>query len=232
MPRRLLAVPAATLALLCACGSSPAASPTPAPPRPSATAPPTAPPGPEVQRVDVVASGVGVYQITTIPVALVRNVATRHAATSVQVRFAVLDSAGHPVGGADASIPFIAPGQTMAIAARVEQSGSGLRATATVLGAQWTAAGPVAPLTVDGTTYACGTCRPGPGYGTAAGTLHAAPGVTVSNIILTSVCYEGDAITGGASSVETVTALPRPVQEPAIVSAVPTRCELYAAPGS
>jgi hypothetical protein len=225
-------MPAATLAMLCACGSSPAASSTPAPPGATATAAPTAPPGPEVQRVDVVASGAGVYQITTIPVALVRNVATRHAATAVQVRFAVLDPAGKPVGGADATIPFIAPGQTMAIAARVEQSGSGLRATATVLGAQWTPAAAVAPLTVDGTTYACGTCRPGPGYGTAAGTLHAAPGVTVSTVTLTAVCYEGDAITGGATSVETVAALPRPVQEPAIVSAVPTRCDLYAAPGS
>jgi hypothetical protein len=227
-------MPAATLALLCACGSSPAASPTPAPPRPTATATaaPTAPPGPEVQRVDVVASGVGVYQITTIPVALVRNVATRHAATSVQVRFAVLDSAGHPVGGADASIPFIAPGQTMAIAARVEQSGGGLHATATVLGAQWTPAAAVAPLVVGATTYTCGTCRPGPGYGTAAGTLTAAPGVTVTSVTLTAVCYEGDAITGGDTSIETVTTLPRPVQEPVIVSAVPTRCDLYAAPGS
>jgi hypothetical protein len=225
-------MPAATLALLCACGSSPAASPTPAPPTATATAAPTAPPGPEVQRVDVVASGVGVYQITTIPVALVRNVATHHAATAVQVRFAVLDPAGHPVGGADASIPFIGPGQTMAIAARVEQSGSGLHATATVLGAQWTPAAAVAPLTVDGTTYTCGTCRPGPGYGTAAGTLHAAPGIAVSTVTLTAVCYDGDVITGGDTSIETVTTLPRPVQEPVIISAVPTRCDLYAAPGS
>lgn len=225
-------MPAATLALLCACGPSPAASPTPAPPRVTATAAPTSPPGPEVQRVDVVASGAGVYQITTIPVALVRNLATRHAATAVQVRFALLDAAGKPVGGADATLPFIAPGQTMAIAARVEQSGSGLRATATVLGAQWTAAAAVAPLTVDGTTYACGTCRPGPGYGTTAGTLRAAPGVTVSTVTLTAVCYDGGAITGGDTSIETVTTLPRPVQEPVIVSAVPTRCDLYAAPGS
>jgi hypothetical protein len=185
-----------------------------------------------VQQVQVVAAGVGVYQLTTIPVAVVRNLAGGHAATSVQVRFAVLDSAGRPVGGADATIPFIAPGQTMGIAARVEQSGSGLRATATVLGAQWTPAAAVAPLTVTGTTYTCGTCRPGPGYGTAAGTLTAAPGVTVSSITLTAVCYEGDAITGGDTSVETVTALPKPVQEPVIISAVPTRCDLYAAPGS
>jgi hypothetical protein len=225
-------MPAATLALLSACGSSPAASPTPVPPTATATAAPTAPSGPEVQRVDVVASGVGVYQITTIPVALVRNVAARHAATAVQVRFAVLDPAGKPVGGADATIPFIAPGQTMAIAARVEQSGSGLQATATVLGAQWTPAAAVAPLTVNGTTYACGTCRPGPGYGTAAGTLRAAPGVAVSSVTLTAVCYDGDTITGGVTSIETVTTLPRPVQEPVIISAVPTRCELYAAPGS
>ena len=234
MHRRLRMTLAAVLGLLCACGSSaspnPPASPSPTPA--PATAAPTPAPGPDTQQVDVVAAGVGVYQITTIPVAVVHNLATRHAATSVQVRFAVLNSAGKPIGGADANIPFIAPGQTTGIAARVEQSGSGLRATATVLGAQWIAASPTPPLTVDRTTYTCGTCRPGPGYGTAAGTLHAAVGVTVSQVTLTAVCYEGAAITGGLTSVETVTALPKPVQEPVIINAVPTRCDMYASPGS
>jgi hypothetical protein len=234
MHGRLRATLAVAVGLLCACGStaSPTPSATPSPTPPPATAAPTPPPGPETQRVDVVATGVGVYELTTIPVAVVHNLATRSAATSVQVRFAVLNSAGKPIGGADANIPFIAPGQTTGIAARIEQSGSGLRATATVLGAQWIAANPTPPLTVDGTGYTCGTCRPGPGYGTAAGTLHAAVGVTVSSVTLTAVCYAGDAITGGDTSPETVTALPKPVQEPVIISAVPTRCDMYASPGS
>jgi hypothetical protein len=225
---------AAVAALLVACGSPAATpSPTPAPTPAPTTQAPTPPPGPDVQRLDVVSTGIGVYELTTIPVALLRNAATRTAATAVKVRFAVLDSAGHPIGGADATIPIIVPGQTMAIAARIEQSGSGLRATASVLGAQWTPASPTPPLRVTGTAYTCGTCRPGPGYGTAAGTLSAAPGVTVSTLTLTGVCYDaGHAIVGGDTSVESVTSLPRPIQEPVIVSAVPASCELYASQGS
>lgn len=234
MARPLHAAVLALLGVLCACGSggTATASPTPtATPAPTATPSPTPTPGPDTERVDVVATGIGVYELTTIPVALVHNAATRHAATQVTVRFAVLNSAGKPIGGADAVIPTVAPGQTMGIAARIEQSGSGLRATASVIGAQWMDAGPVAPLTVGGVTYQCGTCRPGAGYGTAVGTMRAAPGITVSDVTLTAVCYVGAAITGGVTSTDTVTTLPKQVQVPVIISNVPDRCEIYASPG-
>jgi hypothetical protein len=233
--RRLPALLLVVLALAAAaCGSTPSPTPRPSPtpvPTPTPTPRPTIPPGPEVQQVQVVAAGVGVYQITTIPVAVVRNLAGGHAATSVQVRFAVFNTANQPVGGTDVNIPYIAPGQTMAIAGRIEQSGN-LHASASVIGAQWTAASPGDPLSVGGVTYTCGTCRPGPGYGTAAGTLSAAVGVSVSSLTLTGVCYAGNRIVGGDTSAETVTTLPKPIQEPVIISEVPDRCEIYASPGS
>jgi hypothetical protein len=234
MPRPLAAALVAVLGLLSACGSGGTAStsPTPVPtPTPTAVPSPTPTPGPDTERVDVVATGIGVYELTTIPVALVHNAAARHAATQVTVRFAVFNRAGAPIGGADAVIPNVAPGQTMGIAARIEQSGSGLRASASVIGAQWMDAGPVAPLTVAGVTYQCGTCRPGPGYGTAVGTMRAAAGIAVTDVTLTAVCYAGTAITGGVTSTDTVTTLPKQVQVPVIISSVPDRCEIYASPG-
>jgi hypothetical protein len=232
MPRPLSAVVVTVLAVLCACGSNPASTPSPTPPPTPTPAPtPTLTPGPDTERVDVTATGIGVYELTTIPVAVVHNVAGHHAATQVTVRFAVFSSAGRPIGGADAVIPVVAPGQTMGIAARIEQSGSGLRATASVIGAQWIDATPIAPLTVTRGTYTCGTCRPGPGYGTATGTLTAAAGITVSDVTLTAVCYVGGAITGGDTSTDTVTTLPKQVSVPVIISNVPDRCDLYASPG-
>ena len=178
----------------------------------------------------MVASGVGVYLLTVIPVAVLHNAARAHAATTVQVRFTVLDAAGHPRETADAVVPIIAPGQTMAIAGRVEDRGD-LRATAAVLGAQWQSANPVSPLSVQAVTYRCGGCAAGPGYGTASGTLTAAPGVSVSSVVLTGVCYDArGGIVGGDTSQVSVTRLPSPVEEPVIVSAAPARCELYASP--
>lgn len=234
MHRDPRAVVIALAALLCGCGSSgPAATSTPATtPVPTPTATPT--PGPDTLGVDVLASGVGVYLLTTIPVAVVHNVATAHAATTVQVRFAVFDSAGRPVGGADALIPYLAPGQTMGIGAQIHLSGSGLRASASILGAQWTPAGPTPPVTFGPSSYAagpCGSCPSGPGYGTASATLSAAPGATVSNVTVTVVCYRGAAIIGGGSDVKAVIALPQPLQEAVVVTTAPDRCVMYASPG-
>jgi len=227
-----VAVLVAVLAVVCACGSTPAPAPSPTPPpAPTAAPTPTPTPGPDTEHVDVTATGVGVYELTTIPVAVVHNAAARHAATQVTVRFAVFSSAGKPIGGADAVIPLVAPGQTMGIAARIEQSGSGLRATAAVIGEQWVDATPIPPLTVAAGAYTCGTCRPGPGYGTATGTLTAAAGITVTGVTLTAVCYTGGAITGGDTSTDTVTSLPKQVSVPVIISSVPDRCVIYASPG-
>jgi hypothetical protein len=234
MTRALRGVLAAAAVVLGACGSSPSSpsgSPTAAVPATATPSPTSA--APDTERVDVVASGIGVYLITVIPVAVLHNAATSHAATMVQVRFTVLDSAGHPREATTRTLPFIAPGQTMAIAARVEDSGN-LRATATVIGAQWESASPTPPLTVQGARYACGSCGPGAGYGTASGTLTAAPGVSVSSVSLTAVCTDarGGIVGASDSTPVAVTTLPRPVQAAVIVIAPPARCDLYATPTS
>lgn len=231
----LRTVVAAALLLLCGCGSSPSPTPTPVPATPTPAPTPTATPGPDTEQISVLQAGVGVYLLTTIPVAVVHNDAHAHAATNVDVRFAVFNPAGKPVGGTDADIPYLAPGQTMGIGGRLDQSGSGLRATAMVIGEQWAVAtSSTPPLTISGTSYAagnCGSCSSGAGYGTATGTLSAAPGTTVGTVTITAVCYRGGAITGGGSDIKAVMALPRQVQEPVINSTPPTRCDLYASPG-
>jgi hypothetical protein len=233
MTTALRSMLAAAVIALTACGSSPSIpspAPTTAAPAASTPAPTTA--APDTDRVDVVASGIGVYLLTVIPVAVLHNAARSHAATTVQVRFTVLDTAGHPREATVVDVPLIAPGQTMAIAGRVEDRGT-LRATAAVVGAQWESAGPTPPLTVQGSRYACGSCGTGPGYGTASGTLTAAPGLSVSSVLLTAVCVDArGGIVGGDTSQLSVTALPRQVQEPVIVSVPPARCDLYASPAS
>jgi hypothetical protein len=61
--------------------------------------------------------------------------------------------------------------------------------------------------------------------------MTAAPGIVVTDVTLTAVCYVGAAITGGVTSTDTVSTLPKQVQVPVIVSNVPDRCEIYASPG-
>jgi hypothetical protein len=84
---------------------------------------------------------------------------------------------------------------------------------------------------VNGTTYSCGNCGRGPGYGTAAGTLQAAPGVVVSTLTVTGICYAGGALDGGFTDVDKFTTPPHTAQEVVIVNEPPTRCDLYASPG-
>src|ERR1035437_5846950 len=82
MRRILLSLP---LLLVAGCGSPPPAT-TPAPPssHPSASASPSAQASaaPDVDRIDVVSSGVGSYQLVAVPVAVLHNAAGRTAATA------------------------------------------------------------------------------------------------------------------------------------------------------
>src|SRR5579864_7863416 len=73
---RLLACACLAAVLLGGCGSTPSPTSTPPPtPRPTPTATPTLPP--DVDHVDVTNQGVGTYQLITVPVAILRNDATR-----------------------------------------------------------------------------------------------------------------------------------------------------------
>ena len=145
LPARRAAA-AALAAALAGCGSassSSVATPRPSPPTPTRTAPATPRPGPDTLVVAVVDRGLGAYLETTVPVAVLRNAATGHAAQGVAVHFAITTPAGRPAASADAHVGVILPGQTLAVAARVALEGAGDRVTVTVTSvAAWLSAEP------------------------------------------------------------------------------------------
>ncbi len=71
------------------CGSG-AVTPSPTPARPSATPSPTPTPAPDVQRIDVVTTGVGTWQLVAVPVAVIHNAATRTGVSGVIVHFTLM----------------------------------------------------------------------------------------------------------------------------------------------
>ncbi len=91
MPRARLS--AVAVLVLVGCGSTPAA-PTPTPSaRPTVSVPPTASPGPDVQRIDVLSTGVGSWQLVAVPVAVIHNAATRTGVSGVVVHFTLMKGA-------------------------------------------------------------------------------------------------------------------------------------------
>jgi len=212
--------------ILAGCGTSSAR----ATPTPSATATATPTPAPDNLQVTVVSHGLGTYEQTTIPVAVVRNLATAHAAVGVHVHFTVISPAGAALATTDGDIPVIAAGETTAIAGRAELSGAGDHLKEEVTVTSWRPAEPSAGvITASDVAYRCETsyCL---GYGRVVGTLSA---TAATSVTVTAVCYDAaNAVIGGDTSTEATTPQrTTAVEEPVIVSVRPARCELYATPG-
>jgi hypothetical protein len=97
------------------CGSSPPVGPPPTPtPRPSAKPTPTLPP--DVEHVDVLSTGVGSYQLITVPVAVVHNAATRTGVSGLIVHF-IPSLRGRPLTPLDSVAVTLYPGETMPVTA-------------------------------------------------------------------------------------------------------------------
>ena len=228
---RWLLLPA--LAVLAGCGtpgsSSSSATPSPTPVTTAATLSPTPTSVPDTLVVSVVASGLGAYEETTVPVAVLHNGAAAHAAQGVTVHFAVSTAAGRPALAVDAHVGMILPGQTLAAAARLDLRGTGDTVAVTVTAvASWPQAGPGAdprvPATVHCRTASCA------GYGDVVGTLP--PPLRGMPVIGVAVCRTAaGTIIGG----NTVPFNPAPadgsVDVAVILSSAPASCELYATAG-
>jgi hypothetical protein len=100
--------------LVAACGTTPT-PPTPtARPTPTATPSPTPSLAPDVQRVDVTATGVGTWQLVAVPVAILHNVAARTGVSGLVVHF-TLTKSGKPLTSLDSPVVTLYPGETLVV---------------------------------------------------------------------------------------------------------------------
>jgi len=144
-----------------ACGSSPA--PTGSPPRAtptvrmSATAAPATPSAalaPEVQRIDILATGIGTFQLVAVPVAVIHNSATRSVASGVLVHLTPT-RAGRSLTPLLTPALTLYPGQTLVVAANCTDSCVGAdAASASATAAAWTPQ-PGAPLIATAGAFTC-----------------------------------------------------------------------------
>lgn len=219
-------------ALCCGIAACGATAPTP---YPTARPTSTATPGPDVQRLDLVVGGMGTYQLTAIPVAVVRNVSTAHTATDITVHFAITAADGTVVQTVDTPVAALGPHKTMAFVGRADMDGTGDHADVSIAVGSWTKDPPPIQLTGSAVTYACGNCSDSAGYGTVTGTLTAETDVAAGTpVYIGSVCYDASgAIVGGGSSQAVWPSAGKTLNHPTgvIVNAPPTSCELYGAPG-
>jgi hypothetical protein len=116
--RRLIGCMLAAVAVgLGACGSPAVPTPLPTPPPTATPTPtPTPTPAPDVQRVDVVSKGIGVYQAVVVPVAVLHNAASRTGVSGLIVHF-VLTRGGRALTPLDSPAVTLYPGETLAVTA-------------------------------------------------------------------------------------------------------------------
>ena len=170
-------------------GHSPAASQA----TPSASPTPS---GPDVHTVQLVAVGLGAYEETTVPVAIVKNLSSRSAATNVVVHFRVLNRANAPVDGNDAILPELLPGATAVVAARIQFAGTGFHGDATLTPGGFSPPS-AATITASPATFSCGACG-GSGYGDVHATLTSSSPHPRSPVSVGAACMNAaGAIVGG-----------------------------------
>lgn len=230
--KRWATVLAATAGLT-ACGS-------PSTPAPSHTAtpaptPPATPAPPDTESVTVVTTGVGTWQLVTIPVAVLHDDATRHGAEEVVVHFTTHASGGQALGSLDSEAVNLAPGQTLAVAADCTDGCNGAAGTAaTVSVGMWTAAiGP--SFSAAGVAYRCGTgaCGGGHGEGDVTGSLAAASVRQGAAVVTFAACFgpRGAIIGGGVDETEWPGGASAAFDVPVIVNRQPASCQLGASTG-
>lgn len=226
----LLSLP---LLLLAGCGGPPPPTTT-APPssHPSASASPSAQASaaPDVDRIDVVSSGVGSYQLVAVPVAVLHNAAVRTAATAVIVHF-IPTRGGQPLTPLASSAVIVYPGQSLVVTANcTDTCNNADGATVSVAVGAWTAI-PGGPITTSGPVYACGGGCGGHGYGDVTATVQGTNLAQGMRVDLFAGCMDGSGrIVGGG---ERQLTWPQPggslsLDVPVILSAQPSSCQVAA----
>jgi hypothetical protein len=98
--------------ILGGCGSTPPQEGPTRTPAPTPTPTPSLPP--DVERVDVLSSGVGTYQLITVPAAVIRSAATRTGISGLVVHF-VPTSRGRPLTPLDSPALTLYPGESLPV---------------------------------------------------------------------------------------------------------------------
>ena len=225
---------AVAVVLVAGCGSStPNPTPTRAPHTPAPT--PTPPPAPENQSVSVVTTGVGSWQLIAIPVAVLKNNATRHGAATVVVHFTTHGPGGGTLGSLDSEAVNLAPGETLPVAADCTDGCNGAtRTDVTVNVGSWTtSSGPSFTTTAGGYQCGAGACGGGHGQGSVSGPIAVTQLAADVSIVAYAVCTDGGGGVIGAGVTQTVWpgGTSAKVTVPVIVNGNPAACQLGASAG-
>ena len=153
--RRFLLCGVAAL-LLGGCGSGSGTTST-ATATARATAPaPTPTPAPDVQRIDVLSTGVGTWELIAVPAAVIHNAASHTGVSGVVVHF-TLTKGGKPLNALESPQLTLYPGQTLVVTSYQCTDYPCYTADSvavTVTSGTWTAL-PGAPLTATGGAFTC-----------------------------------------------------------------------------
>jgi hypothetical protein len=227
-----LAIAAGVALVAAGCGSSSGATP-PLTPIHSPTPVSTPTLAPDQETVQITATGVGGFDLVTIPVAVLHNAASRHGAAMVVVHFVTHRADGRTLGSLDSVPVNLGPGETLAVTANCTDACVGASGTdAAVRVGAWVdrpgvalAAGPAA--------YRCSNCGAGRGHGNTTGTVtasHLAEGAAV--VVFASCVDEGGTILGGGSEVIVWPGGPAlNVDVAVLVNSPPATCRLGASTG-
>ena len=179
------------------------------------------------------ATGVGSFDLATIPVAVLHNAASRHGAAMVVVHFVTHRSNGGTLGSLDSVPVNLGPGETLAVTgdctdACVDASGT----AATVSVGAWVSKPGVA-LAAGPTAYRCSNCGSGHGHGDTMGAISASHLGDGAAVVVFASCVGADGSIVGGGSQEIVwpggTALT--VNVPVLVNSPPASCQLGASTG-
>lgn len=190
---------------------------------------------PDVQRVDVTATGVGAYMLVTVPVAVVHNAAAHHDATGVVVHFTTKRN-GAALAPLDSAAVTLHPDETLLVTANCtdtcnDANGVGV---AVSVGAWSVVSGQ--PIRTTPGVYHCGAGCRGHGYGSVDSNLAGPSVVAGASVLVFAGCRDGSgALIGGGSIRLDWPANPAgavAVNVPVILSAPPTACQLSASVGT
>ncbi len=218
---------------LAGCGSPSGTTRSPATPTHSATPVPTPTLPPDQEIVVVTATGVGTFDLATIPVALLHNTASRHGASMVVVHFVTHRSDGRTLGSLDSVPVNLGPGETLAVTADctdacVDASGT----AATVAVGAWVGK-PGISLAAGPAAYLCSNCGSGHGHGDTTGSItapHLADGAAVV-VFASCVVADGSIVGGGSEEIVWPGGPSLTVDVPVLVNSAPATCQLGASTG-
>jgi hypothetical protein len=187
---------------------------------PSATPVPTA--APDSQAIGVVVSGIGIYQETTVPVALVHNQSLLSYVSGASAHFDVVAPGGRVLVSTDVAVPPLGPDGDGAVAARLAVSGYSNTVRVRVSGGAWSAQGQ-ASTTLQGTVSCEGrACPSGPQSANAA--VAGRPPVQ-GVFTAAAVCFnQAGTVTGGGST--TLSSTVSAISVPLILSSPAVRCSV------